>query len=139
MLIAFALLYFPILKINELNILDRSIVSTILSLLISTFLQILAVVYRQVVIHLLPTRRPSSIQSQSYFIVMTTVIFHLLFYLVVPVSYYILIDVIPKNIKLKQLFIAILMFLAMVIIIAILDIKHRIFNSRRKKILSKWS
>ncbi len=139
MLIAFALLYFPILKINELNILDRSIVSTILSLLISTFLQILAVVYRQVVIHLLPTRRPSSIQSQSYFIVMTTVIFHFLFYLVVPVSYYILIDVIPKNIKLKQLFIAILMFLAMVIIIAILDIKHRIFNSRRKKILSKWS
>ena len=139
MLIAFALLYFPILKINELNILDRSIVSTILSLLISTFLQILAVIYRQVVIHLLPTRRPSSIQSQSYFIVMTTVIFHFLFYLVVPVSYYILIDVIPKNIKLKQLFIAILMFLAMVIIIAILDIKHRIFNSRRKKILSKWS
>jgi hypothetical protein len=139
MLIAFALLYFPILKINELNILDRSIVSTILSLLISTFLQILAVVYRQVVIHLLPTRRPSSIQSQSYFIVITTVIFHFLFYLVVPVSYYILIDVIPKNIKLKQLFIAILMFLAMVIIIAILDIKHRIFNSRRKKILSKWS
>lgn len=114
-------------------------VSTILSLLISTLLQALSLVYRVIIIRLVPRRRPSSRDSESYFIVITTVIFHFIFYIVVPVSYYVVdFGGISRNLKLKQLFVAVLMFLAMTVLAAFLDIRHRLFNSRRKKLLSSW-
>lgn len=102
-------------------------------------LQILAIGYRLIIIKLVPKRRPSSRDSESYFVVMATVIFHFLFYLVVPISYYMLdLGGIPRNLKLKQLFIAVLTCLFMTVLIAILDIKHRIFNRRRRKLVSEW-
>ncbi len=63
LLLAFSLLYFPIVKINVANIIDKSLVSTILSLATSIMLQILAIGYRVIIIKLVPKRRPSSRDS----------------------------------------------------------------------------
>lgn len=62
-----------------------------------------------------------------------------MFYIVVPVSYFVLTDDIPKNFKLKQLFIAVLTFLVMSFLVAIIDLRYRLSNSRRNKILSSWT
>lgn len=39
---------------------DKSITSTILGILISTILQIIAILYRQIILKLIPRRHPSS-------------------------------------------------------------------------------
>lgn len=46
---------------------------------------------------------------------------------------------IPVNVKLKQLFVAVITFLGMTVIVAFIDLRYRLFNSRRKKIMSTWS
>ena len=139
MIIAFLLLYFPIIKVDEENIKNHSAVTSVLSLLISLILQILAIVYRQILMRILPSRHPSSRESESYFIVVTTVTFHFFFYIIAPGTYYVLVKSIPVNIKLKQLFVAVITFLGMTVIVAFIDLRYRLFNSRRKKIMSTWS
>jgi uncharacterized membrane protein YagU involved in acid resistance len=95
-------------------------------------------VYRQIIIKILPSRHPSSREAESYFIVITTVVFHFCFYIIAPGTYFLLASKIPVNIKLKQLFVTVITFLVMSMLIAFLDLRYRIFNSRRKKIMSSW-
>lgn len=60
MIAAFLVLYFPIIKIDENNIENHGVVSSVLSILISLVLQILAIVYRQILLKIVPSRHPSS-------------------------------------------------------------------------------
>jgi len=60
MLIAFALLYFPIIKINEAKVNHKSIVTSVLGIGISLVLQFLAITFRKIITRLMPRRRPSS-------------------------------------------------------------------------------
>lgn len=100
MFLSFAVFYFPMYKIDEEKV-DKPGLGTGLGLAISIVIIILAIVYRQIIIALMPTRRPSSKLAESYFIVMTTIVFHIFFYLVTPATFYVLADSIPKNLKLK--------------------------------------
>lgn len=63
MIAAFLLLYFPIIKVDEENIKNHSAVTSVLSLLISLILQVLAIVYRQILLKIVPSRHPSSRES----------------------------------------------------------------------------
>lgn len=140
MIVAFLALYFPIIKIDVNAVLNHGSVSSALSFIISLVLQILAIVYRQIILKILPTRYSSSRGSESYFIVITTVIFHFFFYNIAPGTYYVIdTQKIPINIKLKQLFVTVLISLIMGIIIAAIDLRYRIFNSRRKNIMGNWA
>jgi hypothetical protein len=60
MIAAFLLLYFPIIKIDQENIKHHSAVTSVLSILISLVLQILSIIYRQIILKILPSRHPSS-------------------------------------------------------------------------------
>lgn len=59
MVICFMLLYFPIIKIDEESI-ENPTIGTILGLIISIGIQILAIMYRQIILKLIPARHPSS-------------------------------------------------------------------------------
>ena len=65
--------------------------------------------------------------------------FHFFFYLIAPATYYLIPTKIPPNVKLYQLFIAVTLFLAMSILICFIDLKFRLYNSKKKKILSNWA
>ena len=65
--------------------------------------------------------------------------FHFFFYLVAPACYYLFATNIPNAAKLIQLFVTVMMFLFFSILIAIIDLRYRIFNSRRKKTMSSWA
>ena len=63
--------------------------------------------------------------------------FHFFFYVLAPGTYYIVENVnIPQNVKLLQLFIAVVTFLVMTILVAFIDLRFRLFNSKKKRILS---
>ena len=62
-IVAFLILYFPIVRIDSNSVLHRSITTSVLSILISLILQILSIVYRQVILYILPSRHPSSRDS----------------------------------------------------------------------------
>ncbi len=100
MLLSFAVFYFPMYKIDEEKY-SKPGLGTGLGLVVSILIIILAIVYRQIILGLMPTRRPSSKLAESYFIVMTTIVFHFFFYLVTPASFYLFADSVPKNMKLK--------------------------------------
>ena len=59
MIICFMLLYFPIVKINQLKLQNRA-VGTILGLIISLVIIILSIIYRVLILRLIPARNPSS-------------------------------------------------------------------------------
>lgn len=122
-----------------MSVLKRSTATSVLSIFISLILQILSILYRQVILYILPSRHPSSRDSESYFVVITTVVFHFFFYIMAPGTYYLVGKKIPHNIKLKQLFVAVVMFLAMSVLVAFIDLRYRIFNSKRKRIMTSWS
>jgi hypothetical protein len=63
MLVAFVILYFPIIKIDEAKINHKSIITTLLGIGISLTLQVLAITYRKIIMKLIPRRRPSSTDS----------------------------------------------------------------------------
>lgn len=66
-------------------------------------------------------------------------VFHFFFYIVAPGTYFEISINIASNVKLKQLFITVVTFLILTVIIALIDTRYRIYNSRRRKILSKES
>ena len=130
MILSFIVFYFPMYKIDEEKY-DKPGLGTGLGIVLSIFIIILSIVYRQIIQGLMPTRRASSKLAESYFIVMTTVIFHFFFYLVTPATFYILADSVPKNMKLKYFFSAIFSFTIMCLLIALLDLKYR-FNKKKR-------
>lgn len=144
MLICFGLFYFPMIYAKEERINDPSI-GTLEGLVISLAIIILANVYRWIIIKLMPTRRPSSRLAESYFIVMTTVVFHFFFYLVSPAIYYVFASgpssspPIPQNAKLKELFLAVFLFMIMQIIIAAVDVPYLMYKKRKNKLLGSRS
>ncbi len=134
MLLCFILLYFPIVKIDEEKIEDPGLGSA-LNLVISLVIQTLALVYRLIILRLIPSRKPSTLLAESYFVVITTVIFHFFFYVVAPGTYFVVSQSIHPNVKLKQLFVAVVTFLVMTIIVAKFDMKYKLYKGRRKKLL----
>lgn len=65
--------------------------------------------------------------------------FHFFFYLIAPATYYLIPTKIPNNVKLYQLFIAVTLFLIMNVLVCFIDLKFRLYNSKRKRILKNWS
>lgn len=138
MAISFGLLFFPIYEVNKAKIENPS-VGTGLNVLISVGLVVLSVAYRMYVIRLLSRRKPSSREAEAYFVIINTVIFHFLFYLVAPICYYFYATDISANAKLAQFFFAVLLFLILNIIIALVDIRYQIYKKRRSNLMKSWS
>jgi hypothetical protein len=108
-----------------------------LGFVISIILQILSIVYRRIIVGLIPNRKPSCKLAESYFITTTTVVFHFFFYLLAPGTYYLVAKKIPNNIKLKLLFSSVVVFLIMVVIVCFIDLRYRLYNGRKKKLLNQ--
>jgi hypothetical protein len=138
MILSFAIFYFPMYKIDEAKT-SKSGLATGLGVVISILIIILSIIYRQIIVAMMPKRRPSSKLAESYFIVMTTVVFHYFFYLVTPASFYVLADVIPKNLKLKEFFNAIFSFTIISLLIAVLDLPYRLTKKRRERLVNQPS
>lgn len=138
MLLSFAIFYFPMIKIDEEKVYSPGL-GTALGLIISILIIILAIVYRLIILRLMPTRKPSSKLAESFFIVMTTIVFHFFFYLLTPAAFYLFAGSIPNNIKLKEFFMAIVSFALMSILVAIIDLRYRLFNKKRQRLLGQVS
>jgi uncharacterized membrane protein YvlD (DUF360 family) len=138
MLLSFAILYFPMYKIDEEKVAKPEI-GTALGFLISVIIIIIAITYRQIIVQLMPTRRPSSKLAESLFICLTTTVFQFFYFLVTPITFYILATSIPNNMKLKEFFSAILSFCLMQLLVALLDPMYRANKKKREKLLSQAS
>jgi hypothetical protein len=104
---------------------------TALGTLISIIIIALSVFYRRIIVGLMPTRRPSSKLAEAFFIILTTIVFHFFFYVVTPAAFYIFAQSIPANEKLKEFFSAVFLFSLMVLLVATLDLKYRLFNKKK--------
>lgn len=83
---------------------------------------ILNLMYRFIMAFLSDQRKPNTYLSRTLFIVLTTVLFHLLFYLYLPAIWYAIYS--NKNtssIKLRTLFFQVFVFVIVSIIIASID------------------
>jgi uncharacterized membrane protein YvlD (DUF360 family) len=70
---------------------------------------------------------------------MTITVFQYFYFLVTPVTFYILASSIPNNMKLKEFFSAILTFCLMQFIIGLVDPMYRGNKKKREKLLSQAS
>ena len=93
------------------------------------------VLTREMVGKLITQRRPSSKLAEYYFVVMTLIVFFIFFYVVSTVAFYIFAPSIPINDKLKTFFMAVLVFLVVNILMAILDLPYRRNKGRRERLL----
>lgn len=134
MLLCFAILYFPIVKVDEERYEDP-LVGNILNVIISFTIQFLAFSYRAILLKLIPRRKPSSKISESHFILFSTVFFHFFFFIVAPGTFYLVAGKIPYSIKLTLLFVTVSLFLLVVVLIGAIDLKYRGFNGKKKKLL----
>ncbi len=135
--VCYGLLVFPLLKIK-----DAEKVSTGLlwNVVLGTILFIMSLSYRMIMEKLSLSRRPNTYLSRSKFVVLTTVFFHILFYLYIPAIYFVEThQAFSRSEKLKTLFFQVFLFLLFSLIIATVDVRYRLFMSRRKKYLSQAS
>ena len=96
--------------------------------------------YRVIVAILSNQRRPNSYLSESLFTVVTTVFFHLLFYLYMPVIYYAISKTDAEaSIKLRTMFFQVIIFVFASVLIAIIDFKYCIFKGKLGKYLRNTS
>ena len=136
--LCFAVFYFPMIKINEEKIEDPSL-GTGLGIAIALAVTLLMVATRELISKLITQRRPSSKLAEYYFVVMTLIVFFILFYLVSTAAFYIFVPSIPINDKLKTFFMAVIVFLGVNIIMAALDIPYLRNRGRREKLVSSPS
>jgi hypothetical protein len=136
MILSFGIFYFPMYKVDEEKV-DKPGLGTGLGLAISVIIMVMAFVYRQIIVSLMPRRRPSSKLAESYFIITTTIIFHFFFYLVTPATFYVLAQNIPVNMKLKEFFNTIFTFTLFMAIVALLDLPYRLNKKKRERLLSQ--
>ena len=98
---------------------------------------ILNLIYRYIVSILADQRKPNTYLSKSFFAVVTTVFFHLLFYLYLPAVYYAISSTKSSaSVKLRTLFFQVTVFVIVSIIIASIDVDYCMFRTKMKKHLS---
>jgi hypothetical protein len=136
-IIAYLIFYYPMVKIDELKT-DPGGLGSGLGILMSIVMIVMSIGYRLIILRIMPSRKPSNKITESYFIVMTTIIFHFFFYLITPATFYIFAPI-YDNLKLKVLFMAVFVFMIMTVIVAALDIRYNLFRMRRNKLLGQKS
>ena len=95
---------------------------------------ILNLIYRYIVSILADQRKPNTYLSKSLFAVLTTVLFHLLFYLYLPAMYYAISSTESSAaVKLRTLFFQVTIFVIVSIIIATIDFDYCMFRTKMKK------
>ncbi len=133
-LLCFGAFYFPLLKVNEEKIEDP-VLGTILGIVIAVAVSFLMLVTREIVGRLIPQRRPSSKLAEYYFVVMTMIVFFMLFYLVSTACFYVFATRKALNDKLKTFFMAVVVFLIANIFLAALDLPYRRSKGKRDTLL----
>lgn len=135
LMVCYGILVFPIIRSNDTDVVKTGM---IWNLVVGIALFVLAFTYRVIMQKLSLVRRPNTFLSQSKFIVFTTVMFHILFYLYIPAIFYTETHIVySKSEKLKTLFFQVFIFMFFSLIIALVDARYRIFASQRKKYLSQ--
>jgi hypothetical protein len=66
----------------------ESIRLTINGMMVAMVLQLLSIFYKKLIIELLPKRQPSSKNAESFFIAISAILFHYLFYVITPIVFY---------------------------------------------------
>lgn len=98
---------------------------------------IMDLVYRYIILILTEQRKPNTYLSRSNFIILTTVIFHLLFYLYLPAIYYAVSSTkASASMKLKTLFFQVTVFVLASVLIATMDLRYFFYKQRSKKHLN---
>jgi uncharacterized membrane protein YagU involved in acid resistance len=122
---------------KEANDTPNPLIGFIWNVVSATALFILDMIYKRTVDALTEQRRPNTYLSRSVFVVLTTVLFHLLFYLYLPGVYYaISSEKFTSSLILKTLFFQVTIFVIFSVVIATLDLRYFIFKRRMNKHLS---
>jgi hypothetical protein len=131
LLVFYALLYLALQIIYVDDIIEpfKSIVQFILLL----FITALSLAFRLIMDKLSELRFPNTYTQRTMFIVMTTVVFHYLFYLFIP-AIYLSIEVEQRGDVLKLISGQTLSFVIVQIILCYVDIIHCLWGKRRKRV-----
>lgn len=133
----YGLLVAPLLQANHAKEVEAGL---IWNFVVAFILFIMSVSYRMIMEKLSITRKPNTYLSKSKFVVITTVMFHMMFYLYIPAIFYVETQSgFLQAAKLKSLFIQVFVFLFFSFLIALADVRYRIFAYNRKKHLSRVS
>lgn len=137
LLLCYGVLAAPLLKANDAKEVS---VGMIWNVVVGCILFVLSLTYRIIMQKLALVRRPNTFLSKSKFVVFTTVMFHMLFYLYIPAIFYTETHITySKTLKLRTLFFQVFIFLLFSFLIAVADVKYRVFAARRRKYLSQVS
>lgn len=137
LIVCYGILVVPLVRANDAKMVQTGMIWNVI---VGIILFIMNITYRVIMQKLSLVRRPNTFLSKSKFVVFTTVMFHMLFYLYIPAIFYTQThSTFGKTMKLKTLFFQVFMFLLFSLIIGLVDVNYRIFSSRRKKYLSQVS
>lgn len=122
---------------DEANIASTPIMGLVWNIVSAFGLFIMDLIYRYIILVLAEQRKPNTYLSRSNFIILTTVIFHLLFYLYLPAIYYAVSSTKSSaSAKLKTLFFQVTVFVLASVMIATMDLRYVFFKLRSKKHLN---
>ncbi len=106
---------------------------SIIQFILLLFMTVLAVTFRFTMDRLSELRFPNTYTQRTMFIVLTTVVFHFLFYLFIP-AIYLAIEEQQRGDVLKLISGQTLSFVVLQIVLCQVDIIHCIWGRRRKRV-----
>jgi hypothetical protein len=86
----------------------------------------------------IPTRRPSSTESESYFMVVATMSFQYILYIIAPILYFRITMNVPDSYKIKQLFTNVFIFISIQLIFSFIDFRYWLFSRKRHNLMKSW-
>jgi hypothetical protein len=110
------------------------IISVILTNIILIFVVIIALTFRVLMNHLSEMRYPNTQTSRSMFIIVTTVLFHFVYYLIIPTIYFVVAEDQLKNKTLLVVTNQTINFLVIQFILAQVDLMYCFWSRRQVKV-----
>jgi hypothetical protein len=110
----------------------QKFIPTIISILIFS----LSLFYRTYMMKLARKKEPLSEFEASKFVLLASMLFHVLFYIVIPVVYFAIPNSVPQTTKLFTIAQQARTFIFLQVLINIIDVPYRLWKSRKTKSLS---
>ncbi len=140
-ILCYIILYFPIkfsfqAKKEDANDNDLTILQKIIPVITSLVLVAMSILFRVYMTYLASKRNPKDQMQRAKFILVTTVFFHFVFYLIIPTLFFTFGSGLTKTLKLYVISEQARTFIIIQTLLAIIDLSYRTWKRKKTKCLS---
>lgn len=111
-------------------------IQKLIPILVSFLLFAVSVVYRNYMVEISKKKNPSNEFEAAKFVLISSMLFHVIFYIIVPVLFFVISDGIDSTIKLYVISEQARTYIVMQLILCIIDVPYQIWKNKKIKCLS---